>query len=467
MLLRLILILLPFTIQANLATLENTLKNELHLTGYKSNCLPPFSPNHDVVIIGAGLSGLTVAAALFNEGITNIKLFDENPTGLEGPWVTYARMETLRSPKELSGPALDIPHLTYQAWHCAVFGQKNWDRMDKIPKEKWMDYLNWYREVMEIPVENKCRLLTITPMEEGFELKFLKHRQSLIIKARKVVLANGRAGLGGINIPDFVKNIPDAYFAHTYQICDYSRLKNKRVAVIGSGASSYDSATAALDSGAKQVDVLIRRNEFPGSHQFSQFSRWMYHQAFYYMENRWKWDLMRDFQLTGTPPLKRLVDYASTFKNYTLRRNTMILQAGMKGKQVELKTQNGIFLYDFLILATGVCIDCHKQPELAKIADQISLWKDWMAEELVREDPKLGQYPYLGPYFEFQERIPGTAPYLKDLHCFNYGSALSHGNLACEIPGISVGAARLAEGIAIDFFMRSKNHPDLPRSHQD
>ena len=39
---------------------------------------------------------------------------DENPAGLEGPWVTYARMVTLRTPKALTGLDYGMPSLTFQ-----------------------------------------------------------------------------------------------------------------------------------------------------------------------------------------------------------------------------------------------------------------------------------------------------------------------------------------------------------------
>jgi cation diffusion facilitator CzcD-associated flavoprotein CzcO len=59
-----------------------------------------------VAIIGAGMAGLAAAFALKRLGISNVRLFDRAPRGCEGPWVTYARMQTLRSPPELTGPTL-------------------------------------------------------------------------------------------------------------------------------------------------------------------------------------------------------------------------------------------------------------------------------------------------------------------------------------------------------------------------
>ncbi len=57
----------------------------------------------DVVIIGAGMAGLVASAMLKRLGVANHVVLDKAPAGSEGPWVTFARMRTLRSPKQLTG----------------------------------------------------------------------------------------------------------------------------------------------------------------------------------------------------------------------------------------------------------------------------------------------------------------------------------------------------------------------------
>src|SRR5690606_519025 len=51
---------------------------------------------HDVVIVGAGLSGLSIGFGLRRQGVDNVLIIDRNAEGYEGPWVTCARMDTLR-----------------------------------------------------------------------------------------------------------------------------------------------------------------------------------------------------------------------------------------------------------------------------------------------------------------------------------------------------------------------------------
>ena len=93
------------------------------------------APVLDCLIIGAGQCGLAVAHALKRDKVANILLLDRAPEGKEGPWVTYARMPTLRSWKDQNGPDLGISSLTYQAWHEAQFGAAHFAAMRMIPRE--------------------------------------------------------------------------------------------------------------------------------------------------------------------------------------------------------------------------------------------------------------------------------------------------------------------------------------------
>ena len=121
------------------------------------------APVLDCLIIGAGQCGRAVAHALKRDKVANILLLDRAPEGKEGPWVTYARMPTLRSWKDQNGPDLGIPSLTYQAWHEAQFGAAHFAAMRMIPREAWQDYLNWLRRVLALPVRNGVEAGRISP----------------------------------------------------------------------------------------------------------------------------------------------------------------------------------------------------------------------------------------------------------------------------------------------------------------
>src|SRR4051795_6878427 len=112
---------------------------------------PDGKPALDVLIVGGGQSGLAIAFGLMRSRVDNILVLDKADEGREGPWLTYARMPTLRSPKEFTGPDLDIPSLTYQSWHEATFGKDHWVALDRIPRGDWVDYLMWFRRVTGVP----------------------------------------------------------------------------------------------------------------------------------------------------------------------------------------------------------------------------------------------------------------------------------------------------------------------------
>ena len=114
---------LTATASAGLASLEERLRDDLLTLGWPAKAwITPTTRNgqavHDVLVIGAGQGGLALAAALAHVGIKPV-LLDKSPLDFEGPWATTARMETLRSPKELTGPALGIPSLSFRAWFIA------------------------------------------------------------------------------------------------------------------------------------------------------------------------------------------------------------------------------------------------------------------------------------------------------------------------------------------------------------
>ena len=215
-------------------------------------------PVLEVAIIGGGMAGLAAAGALQNLGI-QATIFDKSPEGFEGPWVTTARMETLRSPKQLTGPALGIPSLTFRAWYECQFGLEAWDALDKIPRTQWMDYLRWYRKALKLHVLNLHEVIKLVPRDDHLVELHVQSPQGLeIVYARRLVIASGRDGLGGASVPDIAFSIPKQYWAHSSDVMDYSSLRGKRVGVVGAGASAMDSAATALEEGALQVDQIGR-----------------------------------------------------------------------------------------------------------------------------------------------------------------------------------------------------------------
>lgn len=415
-------------------------------------------PMRDVVIIGAGMAGLAVAAALKLQGISALTV-DRSPVGFEGPWATSARMETLRSPKQLTGPALGLPALTFRAWFEAQFGGTAWAALDKIERLQWMDYLRWYRQVLALDVRNRHTVERIVPHDNRVELSIRDDGASaqgaagvLTVQARRVVLATGRDGLGRAWMPDFADAIAPHRRAHSSEEIDFARLRGQRVAVIGGSASAMDCAATALEAGAASVDLLIRRAEMPLVNRGKGAGSPGMTHGYQDLSDAWKWRLRLYLAREQTPPPRGSTLRVSRHANARFNMGCPILAVDDTRDCVRLRTPKGIFEVDFVLFATGFRVDFAARPEFSAFAPYLRRWGDRFEPAAGDEDEELASLPDVGPAFEFREIRPGACPGLARLHCFCYPAVLSHGAVSGDIPAISDGALRLAQGLASRLF---------------
>ncbi len=441
-----------------LAELEARLKKDLEWLGWPAaSWLPP--PREmagqavlDVAIIGAGQAGLAVAAVLAQQGIQAV-VFDRAPAGQEGPWVTTARMETLRSPKELTGPALGLPNLTFRAWFEAQFGANGWALLDKIPRVQWMDYLRWYRHAMNVDVRNDTTITAIHPRADGLvALDVQAPAGATRLYTRRLVLATGRDGLGGAAVPAFVNSIDRSKWAHSSDEMDYRQLAGKRVGVVGAGASAMDSAATALESGAASVDLLVRRPDLPRVNKSKGGGGPGRAHGHYDLPDPWKWRMRHYVNVQQVPPPRGSTLRVSRHANARFHLGCPVFDVQQKGNVLHVLTAKGTFELDFLIVSTGFKIDWASRPELFIIAPHVRAWKDRFTPEAGQDDTELSDSPDLGPVFEFQEKTAGQCPGLERIHCFCYPATLSHGVVSGDIPAISEGARRLVNGIVSYFY---------------
>ena len=402
----------------------------------------------EVAIIGGGMAGLTVAVALKNQGIS-AQVFDRSPAGFEGPWATTARMKTLRSPKQLTGPALGLPSLTFRAWYEAQFGARAWEDLDKIPRLQWMDYLRWYRKVMDINVLNGHAITRVELNPDNYlELTVENSEGQHRVLARRLILATGRDGLGGPSVPEFAQAIPRHLWAHSSDELDYNILAGKRVGVIGAGASAMDSAATALESGAASVDLIIRRQDIPRVNKGKGSGNPGITHGFTRLPDEWKWRIRHYINAQQVPPPRGSTLRVSRHENARFNVGCPIEKVDVRDEQLFVHTPKGIFNLDFLIFATGFKIDWQLRPEYASFAPYVRTWRGRYAAPLGQEDAELLTCPDLGPYFEFQPKNGTPLVGLENIHCFSYPAVASHGTVSGDIPAISEGAQVLAKGIA-------------------
>ncbi|MGH8430601.1 MAG: NAD(P)-binding domain-containing protein, partial [Solimonas sp.] len=401
-------------------------------------------PALDVLIVGAGQSGLAVAFALVRDRVRNILAIDRAPKGLEGPWITYARMPTLRSPKDYTGPDLSIPSLTFEAWYDAANGEGAFARLQLIPSDDWQAYLVWYRRVLGLPVRNESEATAIAPakLDDGGRCLLVTLATGEVLVARKLVLATGQDGTGEWWMPDFVRALPADRRAHTCDMIDFDRLRGKTVAVLGAGASAMDNAAVALEHGA-EVHLFCRRAE----PMLVQRYRWLTFAGFLKhigeMPDEWRWRMMGNIMRAreGFPAdtYKRVI----AFPRFTMHAGRPWTDARMEDGRIRIETTRGSFRADYAICGTGIRQDVRLRPELADFADKIAVWRDRYTPPAGEEDELLGAYPYLGPDYAFIERTPGAAPWLGDIHVFGIGATMSFGPSGSSINAMTSAVPKL------------------------
>lgn len=452
--------------RSGLQALESRVRQDLETLSF------PFKPwmpgpqgeseqkKYDVVIVGGGQAGISIAIGLMRDHVNNILVIDKAPKGKEGPWSTFARMLTLRSPKYLTGPDWGIPSLTFRAWFDAQWGPDAWERLDKIPNAQWQDYMIWLRDVTNVPIRNNCTLTGFNWNGKGFTISIDEPEGQRKIDARKIVFCTGIEGGGDWHIPRAVQaNLPKEAYAHASDPdIDFSSLSGKRVAVLGAGASAFDQAATALEAGAASVHLFTRREQLHRVQAYKHLEQAGFLRSFPRLPDEWRWRFM-DYLLTlREPPPKETVARVTKHPNFTLVTGADTDGLSFNDGAIEMDTPKGSFTADFLICGTGFIVDLALRAEFAQIHQDVACWADRYLPPAGEENEALSRYPYLGPGFEFLEKFPGEAPYLRHLHLFTFGSTLSQGFSGGGMNGLKYALPRLLDGIVGGLYSDDAEH---------
>lgn len=451
----------------SLETLNKQVKTDLsYLAINPTNQTRPFPQPvghiYDAVIVGGGQSGLGTAFGLLREKISNILVIDENNEGLEGPWKTYARMMTLRTPKHLTAIDLGIPSLTFRAWWEAQFGQESWEEMDKIPRDQWMNYLQWYRNILNLPVINKVKLKLIEPTKEGIHKLHIDGQgtQENPLLTRKVILATGIQGGGEWHIPPMItENLPRHLYAHTSEKIDFSALKGKKVAILGGGASAFDNTHFALSEGVREAHVFIRRKEIPRINPIRHMETSGIIERFHTLSDADKYATMSHFFKHNQPPTTDMFQHASSWPGFDMHLDSPWLDVKCIDNQAIVTTPQGTFTFDFLIISTGLVTDPSLRPELKLVENHIARWSDFYNAPEELANPTIDAHPYLSPGFSFQSRDEEGKRRLNGIFAFNYSALISCGISASALSGLRFSIPKLVAAVSEQLF--TDNRQDI------
>jgi FAD-dependent urate hydroxylase len=410
--------------------------------------------DHNVLVVGGGQSGSTFAFALRRAGVGKVAVIDAaKDRDAAGVWLTSARMHKLRTPKTLQGPELGLPGLGFQAWFEGRHGAAAYDALDRIPRIEWAAYLDWYREQLGISIRYGTRLVRIKPADGHFRVYLERDGRTTIETSRKIILANGFAGNGPF-IPDALsQNLPKELYAHTSERIDFEALRGKSVAVLGSAASAFDAAAVALENGAREVHLFARRNTlaalpvirlrlYPGAYD-----------NYGALSDALRWRQALRFRRDGSTPPADAISRVTRFPDFHLHLGSPWISAAPHGRRLLATTPQGQIAFDFAIAGTGYGVDRAAHEELSDFADEILLWRDRFAPGEEERDEVLAAYPYLGAGHEYLEKVPGSAPYLKDIHVFNPAAFVSFGLPVGDIPSFKRDIPSVVARISRDLFL--------------
>ena len=445
-------------------------REELALLSYPERrwTKPHFDANgrrlHDVVIVGGGQSGLLIAHSLMRQGVDNILILDRSPEGYEGVWENFARMSHLRTPKALCGMEMGQPSLSLQRWYMARYGREAWEALDRVPRLAWMDYLRWYRKTLNLPVVNDVEVEAVEPEGDHVIVTTRRNGQTEIHPARLVVLATGFDGAGRWSVPEVIsRNLPTTLYSHSNVAIDFARLSGKRVGILGHAASAFDTAAAVLNAGAASADICFRRPVLPTVNPHRHLETAGFLANFPELSDATRWNIARYFREVDQPPAHSGFFAATALPGFRIHAASPWLDVWQEGEAVRVTTPRGEHIFDYLIAATGYTVDYSSRPELTALAPFVARWKDRYTPPAGMEHPLLGEFPYLGLTYEYQQREAGAAPWVERIHAFNFSGAVSMGPHSTSISGHKYALPRLIRGLVRRLFLEQEEHviPDL------
>ncbi|MDN7183332.1 NAD(P)/FAD-dependent oxidoreductase [Caballeronia sp. SEWSISQ10-4 2] len=300
-------------------------------------------------------------------------------------------------------------------------------------------------------------------MGSHFRLRLLNTAgEEHVETARKVILCNGVTGNGAAQIPAVLhENLPRSLYAHTADAIDFNALRGKAVAVIGGAASAFDSAATALEVGAAQVHLFVRRNALPAVPITRTRAYPGAYDNYPQLPDALRWRQAARFRRAGSTPPVDAVERVTKYPNFHLHLGTAWSHASAEGGRIAARAGDEQFQFDFAIAGTGYLIDPAVRPELSAVSKDILLWRDRYVPADDERDDYLGAHPYLGTAHEYLEKTPGTAAYLANLHVYNPAGLVSFGVPVGDVPSMKRDIPAVVNRISRDLFLA-----DLDRHEQ-
>lgn len=192
--------------------------------------------HHEVIIIGAGLSGLAIARELASAGIDHLIVEAEAQIG--EPWRARHDQLHLNTHRDLS----TLPGMNYPA------GTKSFP-----PKQTVIDYLGDYARENQMPIRFNCPVAGVVQHDDGFILT----TDAEPLSTKHLIIATGREGDSPLpSEPDL--SAFKGELLHSRHLGDVSRFADRHVLVIGAGNSGFDCLNHLQRANCAQLALSAR-----------------------------------------------------------------------------------------------------------------------------------------------------------------------------------------------------------------
>lgn len=376
---------------------------------------PSRVPDAEVTVVGAGPYGLSAAAHLKAAGV-DVRIFgkpmefwaDKMPTGM-----------LLRSPRIASNISDPSASHTLDAFESA----NGVVPAAPLALETFIDYGQWFQRQLVLNLDPR-EVVAIGVCGKGFRILL---NEGISFLSKRVLVA---AGIGPFQrVPEVFRGLPSAQVTHCYSGFNVSAFAGQKVAVIGAGQSSLESAALLHEAGA-EVEVIARIAALRWIGQHS----WLHHLGPISSMLYSKHDigpagisrlvaapnLVRHIPLEWRDKIRtRAVRSAGSawlparLKHVNIKTGRFVAEARSSPSQVRLKLNDGsVSFVDHVLLGTGYSVD-------------ISRYK-FLPQAILRQIQVLDGYPVLDS--GFGSSLPG-------LHFIGAPAARTFGPLLYFVAG--------------------------------
>ncbi|MGO3146766.1 MAG: FAD-dependent oxidoreductase, partial [Leucobacter sp.] len=374
-----------------------------------------------------------------------VVLIDRAPAELEGPWLRWARMRTLRSAKELHGPDAGHPAASFRRWYTAQHGESGWDALGLIPRDMWAAYLLWIRRVFGVTVRNNTEVVDVEADGARLVLKLREGKADAILTAKRLVICTGIDGIGGAWLPEFATQLNPTLWRHTSDELPLDELSGARVGVLGIGASALDNAATALEAGARVVQ-FARRQTLPTVNSVRSLETRGFFRHFDVLPDADRLEIARRNQALTVPPPKHSLDRCAEHDEYELRLGvawTAVRE--VDGRAVVTLADGSEETFDLLIFGTGFKVDLAQVSWLRSLRPGISTWADTGLLGAHPADERIGKFPYLTRGMAATGRTAESKAWAGHVHFLDHAAVVSAGPAALGINGLPMATDHLVD----------------------